>query len=405
MQRPRITPDVATSSFGLTIPLSRNRPGAVVRAALLADGEAVATAEAPADAGLAAQLRLAIPAAARLWSVDDPYLYDIQLEIADQGGAVVDRAVSYAGLRGITTDGQRVRINGKLAFQRLVLDQGYYADGIMTAPSDEALQRDITLAKEAGFNGARLHQKVFEERFLYHADRLGYLVWGEFGDWGLDSGSQSSTVVAQWLEVLERDYSHPSIVGWCPLNETAEEISDRIDPLDDTTQALYLATKAMDTSRPALDASGYSHRVGGADVYDSHDYDQNPESFAARHRSAADGQVHVNTGDGGEQWSIPYGSQPYFVSEFGGIKWNPDATDSSQSWGYGGTPGSLEEFYDRFERLCGALLGNPGMFGYCYTQLTDVFQEQNGIYRFDRSPKFDLTRIRAAQSRIAEPSG
>ena len=249
LQRPRITPDVATSSFGLTIPLSRNQPGAIVRAALLADGEAVATAEARADAGLAAQLRLAIlEAAARLWSLDDPYLYDIQLEIADQGGEVVDRAVSYAGLRGITTDGQRVRINGKRVFQRLVLDQGYYADGIMTAPSDEALQRDITLAKEAGFNGARLHQKVFEERFLYHADRLGYLVWGEFGDWGLDLGSQSSTVVAQWLEVLERDYSHPSIVGWCPLNETAEEITDRIEPLDDITQALYLATKAMDNS-------------------------------------------------------------------------------------------------------------------------------------------------------------
>ena len=149
-----------------------------------------------------------------------------------------------------------------MVFQRLVLDQGYYPDGIMTAPTDAALRRDIELSMAAGFNGARLHQKVFEERFLYHADQLGYLVWGEFGDWGcrlegpIDGEHQrpGAEYVTQWLEVLERDYSHPCIVGWCPLNETWQRLGDRITVLDDVTRGMFLATKAMDTTRPVLDA-------------------------------------------------------------------------------------------------------------------------------------------------------
>jgi Glycosyl hydrolases family 2, TIM barrel domain len=214
--------------------------------------------------------------------------------------------------------------------------------------------------------------------------------------------ANTATYVTQWLEVLERDYSHPSIIGWCPLNETWQPITDRITVLDDVTRAMFLATKAFDQTRPVLDASGYSHRVPEADVYDSHDYEQDPAIFAATHAHAEEGQPFINDHQG-RAISLPYGHQPYVVSEFGGIWWNAERApgDRMSSWGYGAAPQSLEEFYQRFEGLCTTLLNHPGMFGYCYTQLTDVYQEQNGIYTFHRRPKFDLERLRAIQTRPA----
>jgi hypothetical protein len=325
----------------------------------------------------------------------------------DASGALLDSATSYAGLRSVAIDGKAITINGEVIFQRLVLDQGYYPEGIMTAPSDAALQRDIELSMSAGFNGARLHQKVFEERFLYHADRMGYLVWGEFGDWGCggygprrDHQKPGATYITQWLEVLARDYSHPSIVGWCPLNETWQSLNDEISVLDDVTRGLFLATKTMDTTRPVLDTSGYAHRVHETDVFDCHDYTQTPDLFREHHACVAEAQPFYN-GAPNELWSIPYRGQPFFVSEFGGIWWNPHAQPGEDSWGYGERPQSIEEFYDRFEQLCSILLDDPAMFGYCYTQLTDIYQEQNGLYAFDRSVKFDMDRIRLVQQRVA----
>jgi beta-galactosidase/beta-glucuronidase len=406
--RPRLTPDVANGLIRLDQPITGNRPGMRLHVTLGdADGP-VGHFTCRADADLTPRLDLAVPEERRrLWSPRDPHLYDLEIELLDGDGELIDRATSYAGLRGVTIDGQAIQINGEALFQRLVLDQGYYPDGIMTAPSDEDLRRDIELSLAAGFNGARLHQKVFEERFLYHADQLGYLVWGEFADWGCrgygpeeDHLQPGATYLTQWLEVIARDYSHPCIVGWCPLNETRQPISDPITVLDDVTTGLYLATKAMDVTRPVLDASGYSHRVPNADVYDCHDYEQDLEEFAAQHAGLGAGDPFYN-GPEDRRWSIPYSGQPFFVSEFGGIWWNPDSSEDESSWGYGERPETAEEFYRRFESLCGTLLDNPHMFGYCYTQLTDVFQEQNGIYTFNRGIKFDLDRLRAIQRRSA----
>jgi len=163
---------------------------------------------------------------------------------------------------------------------------------------------------------------------------------------------------------------------------------------------LFLAAKAMDTTRPVLDASGYSHRVPEADVYDCHDYEQDVEKFRANHAGLAEGRPFQN-GPADKPWSIPYRGQPFFVSEFGGTWWNPNVRPDDYSWGYGRRPESLEEFYKRFQGLCDVLLDNPHMFGYCYTQLTDVYQEQNGIYTFDRRPKFDAERLRRIQARPA----
>jgi hypothetical protein len=283
----------------------------------------------------------------------------------------------------------------------------------MTAPTDEDLVQDIRLAQAAGFNGARLHQKVFEERFLYHADRMGYLVWAEFADWGVsgfgppeDHQRTGASMVAQWLEVVDRDLSHPSIVGWCPLNETWQLAQDHITDLDDATRGMFLASKLADPSRPVLDASGYAHRVRESDVYDSHNYEQDPAAFRRQVGGLVAGKPYTNTHEG-RPVSVPYGGQPYFVSEFGGIWWNADLADSgagddmAASWGYGSRVRDEEEFYARFAGLVAVLLDDPEMFGACYTQLTDVLQEHNGLYRFDRTPKFDTARIREVLRRPA----
>lgn len=421
LRRPRITPDVANSMFHLVVPLSANKPGWKVRA-ILADGNGeVARAEVPADLDLAPRLMLVIPAdKARLWTTTDPHLYDVRLELVDADGNIADAADSYAGLRSVAINGKAILINGERVFQRLVLDQGYWPDGLMTAPSEEALVADIELSLAAGFNGARLHQKVFEERFLYHADRLGYLVWGEFGDWGSNLGGETqndnqqptSSFVAEWLEAVERDYNHPSIIGWCPLNETHQHLHDRITQLDTVTRAMFLATKAADPTRPVLDASGYSHRVLETDVYDSHNYEQDPEKFKTAMSGLAEGKPYVNPGARKDLViSQPYAGQPYFCSEFGGIWWNPESAAASagnnnlESWGYGQRVRDEEDFYSRFTGLVDVLLDDPLMFGYCYTQLTDVFQEENGIYRFDRSEKLDVSRIHKAQTRRAAYEG
>src|SRR5690606_13733144 len=162
-------------------PVAGAQAGLIYRARLFSGKKQVAEASCRCGGGFYPRLDLQVPAEqVRLWSIEDPHLYDIEVELVDEAtGKVVDAARSYAGLRSVFIDGMAIKLNGKAVFQRLVLDQGYYADGILTAPTDAALVRDIKLSIEAGFNGARLHQKVFEERFLYHCDRLGYLVWGE----------------------------------------------------------------------------------------------------------------------------------------------------------------------------------------------------------------------------------
>ena len=414
LKRPRITPDINNSAFRVVQPVTSAKPDMGLTVTLKDAAGEIVTVERAIGGDLTPQIDVPVPESRRrLWSIEDPHLYDLEIELRDSAGVVVDHASSYAGLRSVSIDGKAIRINGEIVFQRLALDQGYYPNGIMTAPSDEALRRDIALAQAAGFNGARLHQKVFEERFLYHADRMGYLVWGEFGDWGcrvpgapeIDHQQPSPAYITQWLEALERDYSHPSIVGWCPLNETWQVMGDHISVLDDVTRGLFLATKAMDLTRPVLDASGYAHRIPEADVFDSHDYDQDPETFARRHGASTLPFVNAPTPgryrEIGRPWSVPYRDQPYFVSEFGGIWWNPNACEGDDSWGYGDRPTSLAAFYERFERLCSVLLDNPEMFGYCYTQLTDVYQEQNGIYTFERGTKFDMERIRRVQQRPA----
>jgi beta-galactosidase/beta-glucuronidase len=389
--RPRITPDLENGCFHVEAPVQGDvKRNLTVRVVASLDGAPMGEASARVSAGTA---RLTVPVAeVRPWGPGSPTLYDLAVSLHD-GDAELDRGQSYGGLRSLGWDGPALLLNGMPVFQRLILDQGFYPDGIFTAPSDDELRRDIERAQAMGFNGARLHQKVFEERFLYWADKLGYLVWGEMASWGLDLANPAALerFQTEWLQILGRDYSHPSIVGWCPFNETNRAQNPEV------LRQIYRVTKALDATRPVIDASGYVHVE--TDIYDVHDYDQNPETFAARYAETLplSGEIYEHCKGYAD---IAIAGRPYFISEYGGIWWNPGQVDD-KAWGYGNRPRSEEEFLARLRGLTDVLLDHPGMCAFCYTQLTDVEQEVNGLYTYDRHPKFDPETIKAIIGRKA----
>lgn len=327
-----------------------------------------------------------------LWEPGNARLYDLELRLWT-GDKCIDTVKSYFGLRTVSWDDTKIYINGKPIFQRLVLDQGFYPDGIYTAPTDADLKRDIEISMAMGFNGARLHEKLFEPRFLYYADKMGYLVWGEYANWGLDITTPMGLerFLPEWLEAVRRDFNHPAIIGWCPFNETWNgKQGARQD--DEVLRIVYRTTKMLDPTRPVIDTSGHFHVE--TDIFDVHDYEQDVEKFAGHYEPMrSGGDVYVTFPD-----RQKYEGQPYFVSEYGGIWWNP--VDES-GWGYGTRPASEEEFIDRYRKLTEILLQNPRICAFCYTQLYDVEQEVNGLYTYDRKPKFDPEIIRTINSQKA----
>ncbi|HHV60563.1 MAG TPA: beta-galactosidase [Clostridiaceae bacterium] len=327
-----------------------------------------------------------------LWQPGSPCLYDLKIELLKEEKCV-DSITGYFGLRTVTLDKNAILINGKPVFQRLVLDQGFYPDGIYTAPTEDDLKKDIEISMGLGFNGARLHEKMFEPRFLYWSDKLGYLVWGEHANWGLDITTPAGleNFLPEWLEGIKRDFNHPSIVGWCPFNETWDLDGTKQD--DEVLRIVYNVTKMLDNTRPVIDTSGNFHVV--TDIFDIHDYDQDTESFKAKFEPMKNGgEVYVT-----HPQRQKYEGQPYFVSEYGGIWWNPEGDE--KGWGYGKRPKSLEEFLERYRILTETLLDNPRICAFCYTQLYDVEQEVNGLYTYDRRPKFDVETIRRINTKKA----
>ena len=328
------------------------------------------------------------------WELGNGRLYDLILHFGQ------DEVKSYFGLRSIELRDGKFLLNGKSVFQRLILDQGYYHDGITTAPSDEALIKDIQLAMAAGFNGARMHQKVFEPRYIYHADRLGYMVWGEYGSWSMDITELESAAIylPEWLESVRRDYNHPSVIGWCPFNETWDTNRHHPDKqmkaaCPQVLRLIYEQTKMCDPTRPCIDTSGAYHVV--TDIYDVHDYEQDPTVFKANYdRLVTENYLHDKHHDNGNRQT--WQGEPVFMSEYGGIGFkleenNYQSQERKSSWSYGKTTTSYEEFYERYRGLTHAMLDNPRMLGLCYTQLTDVEQEKNGLFEYEtRKPKFDL---------------
>lgn len=300
----------------------------------------------------------------KLWETGNGALYDLRLFLCD------DVIESYFAMRSLSWENSCLHINGNPIFQRLVLDQGFYPDGIYTAPTEEALKRDIKLSMAMGFNGARLHQKVFEPRFLYHCDKLGYLVWGEHANWMLDISRPEAWqgFLPEWLEILKRDYNHPAIIGWCPLNETQGNQNPHF------VKMLRDMTKAYDPTRPYIDASGWTHQGTLSDIQDVHNYEQDPDTFRALFGGA---------------------DAPPFISEYGGTRCSADG------WGYGTAAKDSAELLERFRALTEILMQNPAVSALCYTQLTDVEQEQNGLYTYDRQPKLNPADVKSILTQTA----
>ncbi len=358
---------------------TENADGMTVTAVAFFDGEPMG-AESTVISGKHAMFEIPL-SKLHLWDIGEGNLYDIELTLGK------DSVKSYFGMRNIAMKDGALVLNGRKVFQRLVLDQGFYPDGIYTARDDGELIGDIKRSIDCGFHGARLHQKIFEPRFLYHCDREGYIVWGEHGNWGLDISKQDAwqAYVPEWTEAVERDFNHPSIIGWCPLNET------QFNQNPDFIRGIAALTRALDPTRLYIDASGWTHIEGVTDMMDLHDYEQDPVKFAERLEP-------MKRGENIELKRSKMMAFPTFVSEYGGIRW---PVEGSSGWGYGQSVKDEEDFINRFVGLAKVLLEHPEITGLCYTQLTDVEQEINGLYYYDRRPKFDFASFREVLSRKA----
>jgi len=335
----------------------------------------------------------------KTWSPESPFLYDLLFEVLDAKGKVLDQVRSYAGMRKIHLEGNKLFLNNKQLYLRFVLDQGFYPDGVWTAPTDAALKNDIQLSLNAGFNGASLHQKVFEERFHYWADKMGYLTWGESSNWGasINKSETYRNFVSEWEAIIVRDRNHPSIIAWTPTNETWE----RDGATDNGMQHnrflidIYNLTHNLDLTRPVNDASGNYHQK--TDLFTVHTYEQNPDSLKKLLTIRKNGSLY-QARDWHKDFEVKYSGQPYIVDEYGGIGLDLGGK-KTDCWGYGHSPTTFEEFYTRLEKLTDIILSLDHISGYCYTQLTNVEQEQNGIYNYDRTEKFDMKRIHAIFSK------
>ena len=318
-----------------------------------------------------------------LWEVGKGNLYDVEISFGE------DKVKSYFGLRSAAYEGRKFLLNGKSVFQRLVLDQGYYEDGIYTAKDARQFKEDIALSQSLGFNGARLHQKVFEQRYLYECDKAGYLVWGEFPSWGVkyDDLKSLGVVISQWSEVVEQYFNHPSIITWCPLNEVWEDL-DNTKLIRDMrfVEAVYTVTKTLDSTRPCVDASGGYHGRF-TDVFDFHNYHLSDKTFNFLEDIEKFDKLSMDKTYAPEnaQENVLYdGKLPLNASEFGGISFDKDDKDG---WGYH-TICTEEDFLSEYLKTTAAYLGCDKISGFCYTQLYDVEQERNGLYHYNRARKF-----------------
>jgi beta-galactosidase/beta-glucuronidase len=333
-----------------------------------------------------------------LWELGNGRLYDLDIKVGD------DLVHSYFGLRSVSYEGKKFMLNGKSVFQNLVLDQGYYENGIYTAETEEELVRDIYLAMELGYNGARLHQKVFEPRFLYHCDKLGYMVWGEYPSWGFHDENvlMLGKFLEEWTEAIERDYNHPSIISWCPLNESWGNLSNRKRTRDPRImEAVYWVTKSLDPSRPCIDTSGGQHGRY-TDVFDVHTY-LKIEEFEKQMKEIENEEplnfLSLYAPDYAQE-DLAYDHKlPINISEYGGIAYDKNG----EGWGYTAVTNE-DDFVDRFTNLVDLIKNSKNISGYCYTQLYDVEQEQNGLLYYNRESKFSkdaIQKIAAANRKTA----
>ena len=326
----------------------------------------------------------------RLWSPEQPNLYDLTIETL-KDGQVTDRVETYFGMRQIEIAGDQILLNRDELYQRLVLDQGYWPDGLLTAPDDEALKRDVELTKALGFNGARKHQKFEDPHKLYWADHLGLLVWGELPSAYAFGDREKRNLLRDLSDAIRRDYNHPALIAWTPLNESwgVPCIRDQKEQ-QKLADALYALAHALDGTRFVSGNDGWEQAA--TDVATVHDYTAWPEQLSAAYGSAEALLQAAPASRALQARGYDHAGKPMLMTEYGGIAMAKDA--EGENWGYNGAARDEESFLRRYAAITAAFRAMPYFRGYCYTQLTDVFQEVNGLLDMDRNPKADMEKIR-----------
>jgi len=329
----------------------------------------------------------------QLWSPEHPNLFDVILKLEDQN-ETVDEVRSYFGMRKIAVQDGQIRLNNQPYYMKLILDQGYFPDGLLTPPSDVAIRNDIEQTKAMGFNGARKHQKIEDPRYLYWADHLGLLVWGEMANSHDFSDTSISRITAEWQAAIDRDYNHPCVVAWVPLNESwgvPTLGTDERQPHH--ALSLYHLTKSLDSTRLVISNDGWEHTH--SDLCTVHDYDNHPDKMIERYQSIESVFANPSTKFPIYVAGFENKAAPIFISEFGGIAYRQSEWEG---WGYSAAQGEAE-FIEHYHRVISTVLNLPLVQGFCYTQLTDVEQEINGLLTYDRRPKVDPAIIRAINER------
>ncbi|HYE40208.1 MAG TPA: glycoside hydrolase family 2 TIM barrel-domain containing protein [Ramlibacter sp.] len=335
-----------------------------------------------------------------LWSPERPTLLDARLRLW-HGGKVIDEVRSYTALRSATVLRDRFMLNGRPYVLRMVLDQGYWPDTLLAPPGDEALRRDVELAKAMGFNGVRKHQKIEDPRYLYWADRLGLLVWEEMPSAYRFTRSAIKRTVQEWSEAMERDYSHPCIIVWVPFNESwgVPELPS-VQAHRHAVEALYHLTKTLDQTRAVIGNDGWESSA--TDIIGIHDYDSNLEHIRQRYGPEVEPEkLFDRRRPGGRVLTLdgyPHQGQPIMLTEFGGITYQAHAEEGvKKTWGYTEIK-DAETFARMYEQLLETIIHTALFSGFCYTQFADTFQEANGLLHADRTPKIPLERIRKVTS-------
>ncbi len=328
----------------------------------------------------------------RVWAPWDPALYDITFTLWE-GEQCLDTVESYFGMREISIRDGRVLLNGDPINQRLILDQGYWKDSHLTPPSEEALVEDIQKTLMLGYNGVRKHQKTEDERFLYWCDVKGLLVWSEAPATYVYNDEMVGTFMKEWMDIVKQNYNHPCIVTWVPINESWGVPEIRRDKKQQSfTEAIYHITKAFDPMRPVIVNDGWEHTV--SDILTIHDYQSSGDKFYEKYLTKKELILSNQEPHNGGRYLMAdgygYKGQPIIISEYGGIAIHGD----NQGWGYGNKAANEEDFIKRFEAITIAIKKLPYIAGYCYTQLTDVQQEVNGLLTVDREFKVDVDKIK-----------
>ena len=335
-----------------------------------------------------------------LWSPERPTLIDAKLRLW-MNGEMVDEVTSYTALRSATVLRDRFMLNGRPYVLRMVLDQGYWPDTLLAPPSDEALRRDVMLAKAMGFNGVRKHQKLEDPRYLYWADKLGLLVWGEMPSAYRFTRTAIKRMVREWTEAIDRDYSHPCIIVWVPFNESwgVPELPS-VQAHRHAVEAMYHLTKTLDQTRAVIGNDGWESSA--TDIVGIHDYDSNLEHIRQRYGPEIETEkLFDRRRPGGRVLTLdgyPHQGQPIMLTEFGGITFQQHTEEGVKKvWGYTEI-NDAETFARMYEALLETIINTALFSGFCYTQFSDTFQEANGLLHADRTPKIPLERIRKITS-------